>query len=100
LFEKPFTKTLELWLFGTIRLAIRCVEEFAGFFKGKAADDESERKRPIESLDISGNAAIAKLMADYPDARYFEYLALLKIGDEWKIVNNVFYGEPKPPKQK
>lgn len=74
--------------------------QFAEVRKGKPAADDNNRKRTIESIEISGNAAIAKLIADYPDAKYFEYLALLKIGDEWKIVNNVFYGEPKPPKQK
>lgn len=73
--------------------------QFAKVRKGKPAADDNNRKRTIESIEISGNAAIAKLIADYPDAKYFEYLALLKIGDEWKIVNNVFYGEPKPLKQ-
>lgn len=74
--------------------------KFAEVRKGKPAADDENRKRTIESIEISGNAAVAKLIADYPDTKYFEYLALLKIGDEWKIVNNVFYGEPKPPKQK
>ncbi|HYP50768.1 MAG TPA: nuclear transport factor 2 family protein, partial [Pyrinomonadaceae bacterium] len=73
--------------------------KFAEVRKGKPAADDANRKRTIESIEISGNAAIAKIIADYPDVKYFEYLALLKIGDEWKIVNNVFYGEPKPPKQ-
>lgn len=73
--------------------------EFAKVRKGKPAADDAHRKRTIESIEISGNAAIAKLIADSPNAKYFEYLALLKIGDEWKIVNNIFYGEPKPQKQ-
>lgn len=74
--------------------------QFAKVRKGKPAADDADRKRTIESIEVSGNAGIAKIIADYPDVKYFEYLALLKIGDEWKIVNNVFYGEPKPPKQK
>jgi Putative lumazine-binding len=74
--------------------------KFAEVRKGKPAADDAKRKRTIESIEVSGNAAVAKIMADYPDVKYFEYLALLKIGEEWKIVNNIFYGEPKPPKQK
>ncbi|HEX8636696.1 MAG TPA: nuclear transport factor 2 family protein [Pyrinomonadaceae bacterium] len=74
--------------------------KFAEVRKGKPAADDADRKRTIESIEVSGNAAVAKIMADYPDVKYFEYLALLKIGDEWRIVNNIFYGEPKPPKQK
>ena len=74
--------------------------QFAKVRKGKPAADDANRKRTIESIEVSGNAAIAKIIADYPDVKYFEYVALLKIGDEWKIVNNVFYGEPKPAKQK
>lgn len=69
--------------------------EFEKIRKGKPAGDDANRKRTIKSIDISGNAAIAKLIADYPDAKYFEYVVLLKIADEWKIVSNIYYGEPK-----
>lgn len=73
--------------------------QFEKVRKGKPAADDKKRKRWINRIEISGNVAVAKLIADYPDVKYFEYLALIKIGDEWKIVNNVFYGEPKPTKQ-
>ncbi len=76
------------------------VEEFAGFFKGISADDEVQRKRKIESLDVSGNAAIAKITLDYPTVKFTDYMSLLKIDGEWKIVNKSFYVEPKQPKQK
>ncbi len=69
--------------------------KFAEVRKGKPADDDAQRKRTIESVDVSGNAAIARMLADYPQTKYFEYVALLKIGDEWKIVSNIYYGEPK-----
>lgn len=73
--------------------------EFEKVRKGKPATDDKDRKRTIESVKISGNVAVVKVIADYPDATYFEYLTLLRAGDDWKIINNVFYGEPKPPKQ-
>jgi hypothetical protein len=62
---------------------------------GKPADDEAGRKRSIESIDVSGNAASAKIVLDYPTARLIDYMSLLKIDGEWKIVNKIFYAEPK-----
>ena len=72
------------------------VEEFAARFNDKAAADETARKRRIASLDITGNAAIAKIVLDYPQVKFTDYMSLLKIDGEWKIVNKSFYAEPKP----
>lgn len=30
-----------------------------------------------------------------PTVTFTDYMSLLKVGDEWKIVNKVFYAEPK-----
>jgi hypothetical protein len=70
-------------------------EEFATRFNGKPADDEARRKRTIESLSITGNVAVAKLVLDYPTVKFTDYMSLLKIDGEWKIVNKTFYAEPK-----
>lgn len=71
------------------------VEEFASRFSGKPAADESQRKRRIESLDITGNAGVARIVLDYPDATLTDYMSLLKVNGEWKIVNKAFHAEPK-----
>jgi hypothetical protein len=71
------------------------VEEFASRFSGKPAADESQRKRRIDSLNITGNAGVARIVLDYPDTTLTDYMSLLKVGGEWKIINKVFYGEPK-----
>ena len=76
-------------------------ESFDSFIKraftGKPAADEEKRKdgRRIESIDISGNAAVARLILDYPAVKFVDYMTLLKINGEWKIVNKSFYAEPK-----
>lgn len=62
---------------------------------GKPAADEDKRKRWIESIDVVGNAATAKIILDYPTARLTDYMSLLKIDGEWKIVNKIFTAEPK-----
>ena len=76
-------------------LQMRTRDEFAKVFSGKPADDEAQRKRTIEMIDISGNAAIAKLKLDYPKITFIDYFTLLKIDGEWKVVNKTFSAHPK-----
>lgn len=64
---------------------------------GKPADDEAQRRRSIESLDVTGNAAMAKVVLDYPTVRFTDYLSLVKADGEWKIVNKIFNVERKTP---
>ena len=93
--RRAFYKEARIMAFRDGKLTSLSVEEFAGRFNGKAADDEANRKRTIESLDISGNAGIAKIVLDYPAIKFVDYMSLLKIDGEWKIVNKSFYAEPK-----
>lgn len=69
-------------------------EHIAGA-SGRPAGDEGQRKRWIESIDVAGNAGVAKVILDYPAVRFVDYLSLLKINGEWKIINKIFYSEPK-----
>ena len=77
------------------------MESFDSFIKraftGKPAADEEQRKngRKIEAIDVNGNAAVAKIILDYPTVKFVDYMTLLKINGEWKIVNKSFYAEPK-----
>ena len=73
-------------------------EEYIARASGKPAADEAERKRAVEMVDISGNAAVAKVVLDYPDVKFTDYMSLLKIDGEWKIVNKTFHAEPKAKK--
>lgn len=73
----------------------RSFAEYIGGMSGKPAADEAKRKRSIESIDVAGNAAIARIILDYPSVKFIDYMTLLKINGEWKIVNKSFYAEPK-----
>ena len=68
-------------------------EEYAARAAGKPAPDEAQRKRWVERVDISGNAAVAKVVLDYPTVRFTDYMSMLKIDGEWKIVNKTFSEE-------
>ena len=77
------------------KVTTRTSEEYIAGANGKPQADEAQRKRWIESVDIAGNAGIAKIILDYPTARFVDYMSLLKVDGEWKIVNKTFYAESK-----
>ncbi len=73
----------------------RSFAEYIKGFTGKPAADEKDRKRTIESIDVVGNAAVAKVILDYPTVKFTDYFTLLKIEGEWKIINKSFHAEQK-----
>lgn len=70
-------------------------EEYIARASGKPADDEAQRKCRIETVDVTGNAAVAKIVLEYPTVKFTDYMSLLKIDGEWKIINKTFYAEPR-----
>mgnify|MGYP003583850131 CR=1 FL=1 len=71
------------------------VDEYAAGFKGAPAADEAQRKRSIDEVDVSGNAAMARVTLDYPTGTFTDYFVLLKVDGEWKIANKVWTRRPK-----
>ena len=93
--RKAFLPDAKIMAFRDGKLLNLSVEEFASRFSGKPAADESQRKRRIESLEITGNAGSARIVLDYPEVTMIDYMSLLKVDGEWKIVNKVFNAAPK-----
>ncbi len=58
-----------------------------------AGQPRPEVRCQITSLEVSGNAAIAKVILDYPTFRFIDYLHLLRLKGEWKIVDKIFHRE-------
>lgn len=54
------------------------------------------RETRVVSIDVSGNAASAILEIDYPTFTFVDYMTLLKIEGEWKIVSKAFYRRMNP----
>src|SRR6185436_6249871 len=61
----------------------------------KADTNKMERKIEIVSLNIEGDAAQAKIRIETPTATLYDYMNLLKIGNEWKIVSKIFSRQQK-----
>jgi hypothetical protein len=79
------------------KLFHRNLDEFAGGFPGKPAADEAKRKRRIVSVDITGNAASAKIELDYPEVFFTDYFLLLKVDGEWKIIDKIADSKRRTP---
>jgi hypothetical protein len=72
----------------------RSSADYIAGFTGHPAADEARRRRWIERVDIAGTAASGKIVLDYPSGRFVDYMSLLKVDGEWKIVNKIFHREP------
>lgn len=56
---------------------------------------KQNRKTKIESIQVFGNAATAKLSIEYPTFYFHDIMSLLKTKEGWKIVSKIFYREEK-----
>ena len=70
------------------------VDEYCANFKGKPAADEASRKRTIDSVDVSGTAAMARATLAHGATTFTDYFVLLKVDGEWKIANKVYSSAP------
>ena len=55
--------------------------------------DSTERK--VVSVDVVGDAAVAKLELKRPSALLTDYMSLLKVDGRWLIVNKIFTRETR-----
>lgn len=63
----------------------------------------SENKNPVKALkrdiqitDCTKDICIAKIVSTFPDKIFYDYMAMVKIGGNWKIVSKVFQrADPK-----
>jgi hypothetical protein len=69
-------------------------EQWYKFFEGSAGKEEPGDLR-IVSVDVTGGAASVKVVETYPKSVYTDYLSLLKLGGEWRIVNKIYVAEQK-----
>ncbi|WP_298893188.1 nuclear transport factor 2 family protein [uncultured Psychroserpens sp.] len=56
---------------------------------------KQDRKTRITYINITGNVANAKLEIDYEKFSFIDYMNLIKIDGEWKVVSKIFYRKGK-----
>jgi len=89
-FKKAFHTEGNLIFIRDGKYTTRSFAEYIAGATGKPAADEAQRTRSIDSLDVSGNAAMARVTLDYPGGTFTDYFVLLKVDGEWKIANKVW----------
>lgn len=70
------------------------IAEYIANASGRPAADEAQRRRRIVRVDVAGTAAVARLELDYPATRFVDFMALVKDGERWVIVEKTVYAEP------
>ena len=65
------------------------------FFGGMKPGPKSNRKTRIANINVTGHAANAHIVIEFPDFEFNDYMTLLKVNGEWKIVTKIFFGEKK-----
>lgn len=95
--KKAFHPSSQVIGFFEGNLAIQPLEGFLEFIKATSAPSESgeEYDMKIVSIDITGNEAAVKVEDLYLGLRFTDYLSLLRIENNWVIVNKVYYYESK-----
>ena len=61
----------------------------------KANTTKTERKIEIVSLNVEGNAASGKIKIETDKVVMYDYMNMLKINGEWKIVSKIFSRKDK-----
>lgn len=77
-------------------LAVRSGEQFAEGFTGTPADDEAQRKRRYQIVDVAQNLAAVRVNLDYPGWDGVDYVVLLKTDGQWKIMSKSWTGQLTP----
>ena len=92
-FRKVFHPDAKLFFMRDGKLTQWTSEEYISRAAGKPAPDEAQRKRKIDSIDITGDSAFVKLTLDYPSVVFTDYMSMLKIDGRWMIVNKTFHAK-------
>jgi hypothetical protein len=94
-FKMVFHPESKLYFNRDGKFSTRTSQEYIAGASGKPAADEAQRKRRIVAVDVTGDAAIAKVELDYPSALLTDYFTLLKVDGKWMIMNKIFNTQPK-----
>ncbi|MEL6866758.1 MAG: nuclear transport factor 2 family protein [Bacteroidota bacterium] len=53
----------------------------------------ADRSTEVATIDLTGHVAVARLNIHYEKVRLVDYVTLMKINEQWKIINKTFYRE-------
>lgn len=71
---------------------VNVLEFFGSRMKPGPAQNRQVR---VVSIQVAGEVASAQVEAEYPGFVFVDFMHLVKIGGEWKIVNKIFHRRMK-----
>lgn len=93
MFSKAFLPSGQMLYMRNDTMQIVSLKDFMA--RARNNGQKSNRTTKIESIEVFGNAATAKLTIDNPTFYFHDIMSLLKTKDGWKIVSKIFYREDK-----
>lgn len=93
LFSKAFSPGGQMQYMRNDTLVVVSLKDFMARMPNNGK--KQERKTKIESVEVFGNAATAKLTIEYPTFYFHDIMSLLKTKEGWKIVSKIFYRQNK-----
>ncbi len=93
MFSKAFSPGGQMQYMRNDTLVVVSLKDFMARMPNNGV--KQNRTSKIESVQIFGNAASAKLTIEYPTFFFHDIMSLLKTKDGWKIVGKIFYREMK-----
>ena len=95
-FSKAFSPTGLMQYMRNDTLQIVSLKDFMARMPNSGK--KQNRTAKIESVEVYGTAATAKITIEYTTFHFHDIMGLLKTKDGWKIVSKIFYREDKPKK--
>ena len=73
----------------------RTLAEYLAMQSGRSAPDEAQRQRSIIDVRVSGDAAVATILLDYPRAITTDYMSMVREDGRWVIVHKLYNVESR-----
>lgn len=74
----------------------RTLTEYLALQSGRPAADEAQRKRSVSNIVVTGDAAVATIVLDYPRALTTDHMSLIRSNGRWLIVHKLYNVASKP----
>lgn len=85
--KKAFHPTAPMKWIGDQYTEVNAIKALGDFLK---SNTPVKVKTTILVIDVAGDAGSAKLELEFETFSYFDYMQLLKIDGEWKIVSKIY----------
>ena len=94
LIKKAFHEDVKLLSSDAGKLSITDMQSWLkNLEERKERNDIRKGTLAIESVDVTDSCAAVRLKIRFPEFSFTDYLSLLKLGEEWKIVGKIYHFE-------